>query len=92
MKSKTNILIIGAGEAAMMLLKEYSLRKTLHLIVGLVDDNPARNIDSCYGKQLIGTIKNIKRVLEDYSIGQVIIAMPSVSPQIINRIILHKFS
>ncbi len=92
MNKYSNILIAGAGEAGRMLLREYAKRRKAHLIAGFVDDDPAKRDVDIEGKRIIGTTSEIADVIGRHSIGQVVIAMPSVHAAVINGIVTSVFS
>lgn len=76
----TRVLIIGAGEAGYLTSKEISkgvgLRKTL---VGFIDDDPHKIGRLINGVKVIGRISDIDRIVDEYLVDEIIMAMPSAS-------------
>lgn len=81
-------LIVGAGEAGSMLLKE--IRRQPHSayrIVGFVDDAPDKKGMKLHGVPVLGTTKQLKSLIISNDIEDVIIAMPSADGKAIKAII-----
>ena len=70
------VLILGAGEAAITLVKDLS-RSEDWQVVGLLDDDVAIHGRLLMGVQVLGSIKDLPRLAAGNSIQHVIIAMPS---------------
>ncbi|MCU0848903.1 MAG: polysaccharide biosynthesis protein [Spirochaetes bacterium] len=91
MKPKSLILIVGAGEAGRVVLSEYEKRGRGDLVAGFVDDDPAKKGSLLNGKRVLGGTGRIRAIIKKHSIGQVIIAMPSVEAGIVSGIIRKIF-
>lgn len=74
---RRNLMIIGAGAAATMLLKEYQLRSTSLNPVCIIDDNPEKNGKRLYNVPILGDRNQIIDAADKYNIDEIIIAMPS---------------
>ena len=78
-----NVMLIGAGAAANMILKEIELSKYINLRVKcIVDDQPG-----CHGKLLrgipiVGGRDKILDAVAQYGIDEIIFAIPSASQQV----------
>jgi FlaA1/EpsC-like NDP-sugar epimerase len=83
------ILIIGAGEAGRMLLSEYSRRGMAHNVVGFSDDNQSKIGKMLNGKMIYGPLDKVKTVIDEKAVSEIIVAIPSASSEVINRIIHH---
>lgn len=71
-------LIVGAGEAGSMLLKE--IRRQPHAaysVCGFVDDDPEKKGMKLHGIPVLGSAKQLKTLIIGNEIEEVIIAMPS---------------
>jgi FlaA1/EpsC-like NDP-sugar epimerase len=76
--AKNRVLIIGAGDAAEIIIREMQKHPELEKeIVGLIDDDPAKKNLEIHGKEVLGDRNKIPEVIEDYAVDQVIIAIPS---------------
>ncbi|MFN8696386.1 MAG: polysaccharide biosynthesis protein, partial [Burkholderiales bacterium] len=76
----TPVLILGAGDAAVGLLKEL-LRSRDWRVIGLLDDDPNKRHRLIHGVRVIGAIEDLPRVARTLKVRHVIIAMPSVAYQ-----------
>ena len=84
---KNSILIIGAGEAGQMLFMEYKKRSRDRYVVGFLDDDPQKIKKSVCGKPVIDSILNLRKTLLKFNIEEVVVAIPSASKEIIQKII-----
>jgi FlaA1/EpsC-like NDP-sugar epimerase len=78
------VLIIGAGDAGELLLREmYSNPRLGFTPVGFVDDDPHKTGTQIHGVQVLGTTDKLLDVLKVREADELIIAIPSASrPQI----------
>jgi FlaA1/EpsC-like NDP-sugar epimerase len=77
---KRKLLIIGAGDAAVMLIKEIKNHSELsYNIVGLIDDDKAKADKRVFGVRVLGGRDKIEQVCKQYKIEDIIVAMPSAS-------------
>lgn len=84
-----NLLIIGAGDAAALLIKEIKRNSKLNYkIVGLIDDNVNKIGKHINGIQIVGNRDQIIEICNERGVEEIIIAIPSASTnskkQIIN--------
>jgi len=82
-----DVLIVGAGDAGVMLYDE--IRSNPHLClhpIGFVDDNKRKRGAKIRGLTVMGTYKDIPSLVEKYHIDEVIVAIPSASRKVLNRI------
>ncbi len=78
---KRRLLIIGAGKAGNMLLREINstaLRSTME-IVGFIDDDKNVQGQAINGVTVLGTRDSICSVVEKYKVDEIIIAIPSLT-------------
>jgi FlaA1/EpsC-like NDP-sugar epimerase len=81
-------LIVGAGEAGSLLLKE--IRRHPHAaysVCGFVDDAPEKKGMKLHGIPVLGTAKQLKSIIIANEVEDVIIAMPSADGKSIKNII-----
>ena len=75
---QNRVIIIGAGAAGVMVLKELRNHEGLHSRpVAFIDDNPEKKGRNINGIKVIGDRTNIEDVCDKYNIDEIIIAMPS---------------
>ncbi|MBF0713603.1 polysaccharide biosynthesis protein [Gemella sp. GH3] len=81
-----NTLIIGAGDAGYVLMKELDKNNKFKAnVVGFIDDNRTNSVIS--GLSVLGNTYDIKRIIDKYSIKLVFLAIPSISNIDKNRIL-----
>ncbi len=78
------VLILGAGNTAVSLVKELTGSRDWH-VVGMLDDDPRKLGTRLQGVRVLGVINELPQWVQKLNVGHVIIAMPSVS----NRIHRH---
>lgn len=81
-------LIVGAGEAGSLLLKEIRRHPhTTYNVVGFVDDDPDKKGMKLHGVPVLGTTKQLRVLILANEIEDVIIAMPSADSKSIRSIV-----
>lgn len=81
-KTGRNVMIVGAGAAGNMILREIEMSSYLNIYAKcLIDDNPG-----CHGKRLrgvpiVGGRDKIIEAANEYSVDEIIFAIPSASVQ-----------
>ena len=81
------VMVVGAGAAASILIKELSRAESHAKIVCVIDDNKNKKHKYIGGAQIVGTRDDIIVMAEKYEVTEIIIAMPSVSHKEIQNII-----
>ncbi|MBP7741224.1 MAG: polysaccharide biosynthesis protein [Candidatus Pacebacteria bacterium] len=85
--SATRILVVGAGVGAQELLTRMRAEERSDLVVvGLVDDDSAKQGGSVLGYPVVGTINDIPTLLGAYRVNQVLISTPSVGRELVQRV------
>ena len=80
--SGRRVLIVGAGDAGEMLVREMLNNPRLGFQpVGFLDDNPAKRGLRMYGVEVMGTRAELGRVLVEERIEEVVIAIPSAQDE-----------
>ena len=83
-----NVLIYGAGEAGVLLVKESRINpKFSYRIVGFLDDNPNKKGGKVYGLKVLGGLEDVEKVVEKNDVSKIIISMPSVEQSKISIIL-----
>lgn len=79
-KNCTNVLIIGAGDGGVTIAREIRQRYFgIKKIVGFIDDDPYKQEKMIFGVKILGGRSEIKKIVSNYNVDEIIIAMPSVS-------------
>ncbi|MEK7704683.1 MAG: nucleoside-diphosphate sugar epimerase/dehydratase [Myxococcota bacterium] len=85
---RRKILIVGAGNAGEMLLREIQVN---HLAryepAGFVDDNPAKLGGRIHGVSVLGTLSEVPAIVAREGIVEVIIAIPTATGREMRRIV-----
>ncbi|NIQ38217.1 MAG: SDR family NAD(P)-dependent oxidoreductase [Proteobacteria bacterium] len=84
------VMIIGAGDAGEMILREILHNPRLgYEPVCFVDDDPEKLKRKIHGVPVRGSKKDISRLTEEYGIDEVVIAIPSATGPQIRHIVDH---
>jgi FlaA1/EpsC-like NDP-sugar epimerase len=79
-------LVVGAGSAARTLMRDLRACPDYGLHpVGLLDDNPG--IKSVFGVPVLGSVAELRRVVRERQVAVVVIAIPSLPPAALSRLI-----
>lgn len=85
---KKKVLIVGAGGAGRVVAEVLKLKKNSNLEpVAFVDDDPLKHNLIMYGITVLGNRDMIPAIVEEIGIEQIIIAMPSVSGEVVRQIV-----
>jgi FlaA1/EpsC-like NDP-sugar epimerase len=79
------VLVLGAGTAGAGLARELS-RSSEWRLVGLLDDDPAKQGREVYGHKILGPIEELARWAASLRVEHAIIAMPSASAEAQRRV------
>jgi FlaA1/EpsC-like NDP-sugar epimerase len=83
-----NLLIIGAGDAGSMLIKEIKKHRELkYNVIGLIDDDNTKVGKTVSGVKVLGNRAKIISICKQYSVDEVILAIPSTTLQIQKEIL-----
>ena len=83
-----NVLIYGAGEAGVLLVKESRINPNFpYRIIGFLDDNPNKKGGKVYGLKVLGGLEDVEKIVEKNDVFKIIISMPSVEQSKISNIL-----
>ena len=81
-------LIIGAGDAGELLIREIGRNPSLdYRVVGFVDDDPRKQARRIHGVEVIGVIDRLPALCGEYDVQELLIAIPSATGMEMRRII-----
>lgn len=80
-------MIIGAGSAASLLIKELQYGPGDSRVICIIDDNPAKKGKYINSIPIVGNRSDIPYIAKKYNIDEIIIAIPSASPMTIREIL-----
>jgi FlaA1/EpsC-like NDP-sugar epimerase len=78
-KEGRRVLIIGAGDAGDMIVREMS-KGNAYLPVGFIDDDPSKVGRRIHGIKVLGTRADLPRVVSMTGAVEALVAIPSASP------------
>src|SRR5512133_847427 len=82
------VVIVGAGDAGQVILRELQRSPQLgYTPIGLLDDDPRKKNLRIHGVRVLGPTSDLRRVLRDGEPDEVLIAMPSASGELRQRIV-----
>ncbi|HAG44941.1 MAG TPA: nucleoside-diphosphate sugar epimerase, partial [Clostridium sp.] len=77
-KNMINVLVIGAGDAGALIIKEIKKHADLNYnIIGFIDDDSEKKGKRINGIKILGGRKDIIKICEDYDVKEIILTMPS---------------
>lgn len=79
-------LVVGAGRAASMLLRDLKNHFGV-LVVGVLDDDPAKQGQELHGVRIVGTISELKSLVMALDVESVIVAMPSAPRRVMRDVV-----
>jgi FlaA1/EpsC-like NDP-sugar epimerase len=82
------VLVVGAGDAAQLIVREMLKSKALgYTPIGLVDDDPRKKNLRLHGVRVLGTTADLRHILRESKPDEVLIAVPSASGEARQRIV-----
>ncbi len=87
-KTCTNVLMVGAGGAGNMLVRE--IRNSSHVnkrVVCIVDDSKAKQGSYLHGVKISGDRNDIPRLVKKYQVDEIMVALPSAPAKEIKQIL-----
>jgi FlaA1/EpsC-like NDP-sugar epimerase len=81
------VLIVGAGDAGSLVVRELDKNPQLDLIpAAFVDDDPEKQGVRIHGVPVVGTLDDLAEQLDQLAISEVIIAIPSAPGEVVRRV------
>jgi FlaA1/EpsC-like NDP-sugar epimerase len=82
------VIVIGAGDAAQLIIKELLKSPSLgYTPIGLVDDDPRKKNLRVHNVRVLGTTEELPKILSENRPDEVLIAIPSASGGVRQRIV-----
>lgn len=84
--SGKRVLIVGAGDAGEMLVRDLQLHADgSHRPIGFVDDEPGRAGERIHGVPVLGTCQDLPRIMVEEDPDEVIVALSQAGPEVLRR-------
>ena len=85
--SEKHVLVIGAGDAGIIVARE--MQRNAHLgmkVIGFLDDDPVKFGKSIYGTRVHGPTSDLVGIIQAFRVTDVVIAMPKAPGSVVRRI------
>jgi len=80
--------ILGAGASGAALLRDIQSRQGLGLeVVCFIDDDRAKIGSSLHGKPVVGPLRRLASLAEEFALQKVVIAMPNAKPPAVRQLV-----
>jgi FlaA1/EpsC-like NDP-sugar epimerase len=86
-RSRRKVMLIGAGSAAQMAIREINRMKNTYEAVGCVDDDESKLGIRLQGVPVIGRVDELPALLATNPVDEILIAVPSASGQQMQRFV-----
>ncbi|HEV7615819.1 MAG TPA: nucleoside-diphosphate sugar epimerase/dehydratase [Solirubrobacterales bacterium] len=85
---KHEVLVIGAGSGGQMVVRELQLNPNLGATaIGFVDDDPRKRGMRMLGLKVLGSTREIEKILDEAEPDEVVIAIPSAPGQLRGQVV-----
>ncbi len=84
-KEGTRIVIIGAGNAGELLLRDLR-NQDEYQPVGFLDDDPVKQGREIHGVPILGSVGDLSQIVKAFGVQEIVIAVPSASQEEMQRI------
>jgi FlaA1/EpsC-like NDP-sugar epimerase len=81
------LLLVGAGHAAQMIIRETREVGSAYTVIGCVDDSPLKKGLRVLGVPVLGPVEALAKVIGQHRIDEVLIAIPSATPPQMCRLV-----
>lgn len=86
--SRRRVLVIGAGDAGAMILREMQNNPGINLVpIGFVDDDARKVGNYIHGVKILGTREDIPEIAARHGVDEAIIAMPTAPGRALRAIV-----
>ncbi len=82
-----NVLVIGAGDAGALVVREMQKNPQLGMKpIGFLDDDENKQKHQIHGVRVIGTLTDLRRAIETRPVDEVIISIPSAGGKVVRLV------
>jgi len=86
-KHGRRVLIIGAGQAGALIIREMQQQSTPYHPVAILDDNYNKIKRYLHGVPVVGSIQQLPNTVKEYQIDEILVAIPSASNERLREIV-----
>ncbi len=87
-RNKKKVLVVGAGDSGERIVREMRTRSSYrYQPIGFVDDNASLLNQRIHGVKVLGTLKDISKIIAEHRPEEVVVAMPGAAPSLLRQII-----
>ena len=87
-RQNRKVLIVGAGDSGERIVREMRTRSSYrYQPIGFVDDKESLLNQRIHGVKVLGTLKDISRIVAKYRPEEVVLAMPGANPSLLRQIV-----
>lgn len=86
-KKGRRVLVIGAGQAGALLIREMQQQPTPYLPIAILDDNYNKIKNYLHGVPVVGVVEELPKVVKDYNIDEILVAIPSAPKERLREIV-----
>lgn len=84
---RKRVLIVGAGDAGVMVVRELERNPLLGLVpVGFIDDDPVKKGKHIQGVTVFGDVRSLVKVARSQAVDEVLIAMPTAPGTVLRAV------
>ena len=85
--SAKRVLIVGAGDAGVLVVREMQKNPQINLIpIGYLDDAKEKQNNQIYGVPVVGSLNDLAKTLDNRQVDEVIIAIPSAPGRVVRLV------
>jgi FlaA1/EpsC-like NDP-sugar epimerase len=86
-RRKKWVLVIGAGDAGAMVVREMLKNPQINMDpIGFLDDDPTKQDSKIHGVPVLAPLDKIDHILEKHHVDEVVVAIPSASGQVVRKV------
>lgn len=86
-KKGRRVLVIGAGQAGALIIREMQQQPTPYLPVAILDDNYRKLRHYLHGVPVVGKIAALPNAVKEYDIDEILVAIPSAPKERLREIV-----
>jgi len=81
------LLLVGAGHAAQMIIRETLEPESQYRVIACVDDDPLKKGLRILGVRVLGSAPSLTPIVAKFAVDEILIAIPSATPEQMQRLV-----